>query len=113
MNVSRDILYRSSSHISSFDESEFEFAECICESMVSLGSTNLQYIAGNSDLLPFYIQQVIPDQVNSILYGTMHCLVPSYVGRRYEFLNVSFHTHMIYIYLFIFGFFTPFLQLVE
>ncbi|XXG80699.1 hypothetical protein AAC387_Pa09g1507 [Persea americana] len=59
MNVSRDILYRSSSHISSFDESEFEFAECICESMVSLGSTNLQYIAGNSDLLPFYIQQML------------------------------------------------------
>ncbi|XP_058076875.1 protein HASTY 1 [Magnolia sinica] len=59
MNVSRDILSRSSSYASGIDESEFEFAECICEAMVSLGSSNLQCIAGDSTLLPFYLQQML------------------------------------------------------
>lgn len=85
MNASRDVLCGSSSHISSVDETEYEFAECICESMVSLGSTNLLCIAGNSSVLPFYIQQVSPEQINSVLFTTLHYLVPSHIRRGYEF----------------------------
>lgn len=59
MTVSRDILYGSTSNSSGIDESEFEFAECICESMVSLGSSNLQCIAEDSTTLPFYLQQML------------------------------------------------------
>ena len=59
MKVSGDFLDRSSSNAGSIDESEFEFAEFICESMVSLGSSNLQSIASDSTLLPLYLQQVI------------------------------------------------------
>lgn len=59
MNVSREFLHRSSSSAGVIDESEFEFAEYICESMVSLGSSNLQSIAGDSTILPLYLQQVI------------------------------------------------------
>lgn len=60
LSVSKDILLRCSS-ISppSIDEREFEFAECICESLVSLGSTNLQSIAGDISILSLYLQQVI------------------------------------------------------
>ncbi|KAM7508468.1 hypothetical protein LguiA_018921 [Lonicera macranthoides] len=56
MNVSRDFLCKSSSSI---DESEYEFAEYICESMVSLGSLNLQCISGDSTILSFYLQQML------------------------------------------------------
>lgn len=59
MNFSRDFLHKSSSNAGFIDESEFEFAEYICESMVSLGSSNLQCIASDSTLLPLYLQQVI------------------------------------------------------
>ncbi|XP_023903876.2 protein HASTY 1 [Quercus suber] len=59
MKVSGDFLDRSSSNAGSIDESEFEFAEYICESMVSLGSSNLQCIASDSTLLPLYLQQML------------------------------------------------------
>lgn len=59
MNVSREFLHRSSSSAGVIDESEFEFAEYICESMVSLGSSNLQSIAGDSTILPLYLQQML------------------------------------------------------
>lgn len=59
MNVSRELLCSSSSGAGVIDESEFEFAEYICESMVSLGSWNLQCIAGDSTLLSLYLQQVL------------------------------------------------------
>ncbi|XP_059436048.1 protein HASTY 1-like [Corylus avellana] len=59
MNVSREFLHRSSSSAGVIDESEFEFAEYICESMVSLGSSNLMSIAGDSTLLPLYLQQML------------------------------------------------------
>lgn len=58
MNVSREFLYRSGSGPGSMDEGEYEFAEFICESMVSLGSYNLQSIAGDSTILPLYLEQV-------------------------------------------------------
>lgn len=59
MNISRDFLYRSGSGSGSMDEGEYEFAEYICESMVSLGCFNLQSIAGDSTILPLYLEQVI------------------------------------------------------
>ncbi|QCD77691.1 exportin-5 [Vigna unguiculata] len=59
MNVSREFLYRSGSSPGSIDEGEYEFAEYICESMVSLGSFNLQSIAGDSSLLPLYLEQML------------------------------------------------------
>ncbi|KAG2244157.1 hypothetical protein Bca52824_094015 [Brassica carinata] len=49
MNVSREFLYRSASC----------FAECICESLVSLGSTNLQCIATDGGVLAVYLQQML------------------------------------------------------
>ncbi|XP_077218100.1 ARM repeat superfamily protein isoform X2 [Tasmannia lanceolata] len=59
MNVSGNILSGSSSHASGISESEFEFAECICDSMVSLGSSHLQCIAGDSAILSLYLQQML------------------------------------------------------
>ncbi|CAN8277120.1 unnamed protein product [Cochlearia groenlandica] len=62
MNVSREFLYRSSASCGGGavkDESDYEFAECICESLVSLGSTNLQCIATDDDVLALYLQQML------------------------------------------------------
>ncbi|XP_057439439.1 protein HASTY 1 [Lotus japonicus] len=59
MNISRDFLYRSGSGPGSMDEGEHEFAEYICESMVSLGCFNLQSIAGDSTILPLYLEQML------------------------------------------------------
>lgn len=59
MNLSKEFLYKSGSSSGALDESDIEFAEYICESMVFLGSSNLQCIAGDSTLLPLYFQLVI------------------------------------------------------
>ncbi|GFZ02831.1 ARM repeat superfamily protein [Actinidia rufa] len=59
MNVSRDLLVRSSSNAGVIDENELEFAEYICESMVSLGSSNLQSITWDSTMLSVYLQQML------------------------------------------------------
>ncbi|ONI04716.1 hypothetical protein PRUPE_6G336100 [Prunus persica] len=59
MNVSKEFLYRSGPSAGVIDESDIEFAEYICESMVSLGSTNLQCIAGDSTMLGLYLQQML------------------------------------------------------
>ncbi|XP_004494659.1 protein HASTY 1 [Cicer arietinum] len=59
MNISGEFLYRSGSNPGSVDEGEYEFAECICESMVSLGNFNLQSIAGDSAILPLYLEQML------------------------------------------------------
>ena len=58
MNISKEFLYKSGSS-SAVEESDIEFAECICESMVSLGCSNLQSIVGDSTTLPLYLQLVI------------------------------------------------------
>ncbi|GFQ08547.1 protein hasty 1 [Phtheirospermum japonicum] len=58
MNVTRDLLYKSISN-ASISESEFELAEYICESLVSLGSTNLQCISADSTVFSFYLQQML------------------------------------------------------
>lgn len=71
MNVSREFLIRSDPSSSGLiDESESEFVECICESLVSMGSSNLQCISGDSTLLSLYFQQVIINQIPSIY---IHC----------------------------------------
>ncbi|KDP23601.1 hypothetical protein JCGZ_23434 [Jatropha curcas] len=59
MNVSREFLYKSGSSAGAIDENEFEFAEYVCESMVSLGSSNLQCISGDSNMLCLYLQQML------------------------------------------------------
>ncbi|GKV07383.1 hypothetical protein SLEP1_g19167 [Rubroshorea leprosula] len=59
MNVSREFLYKSSSTAGVIDESDFEFAEYVCESMVSLGSSNLQCIDGDSTALALYLEQML------------------------------------------------------
>ncbi|XP_042475842.1 protein HASTY 1 isoform X2 [Macadamia integrifolia] len=59
MNISQDFLFGSTSSSGGLDESEFEYAEYICESMVSLGSSNLQCIVGDSTILPLYLQQML------------------------------------------------------
>ncbi|XP_028770748.1 protein HASTY 1 [Neltuma alba] len=59
MNISREFLYRSESSPDALDEGDYEFAEYICESMVSLGSSNLQSIAGDTTILPLYLEQML------------------------------------------------------
>ncbi|XP_048324351.2 protein HASTY 1 isoform X2 [Ziziphus jujuba] len=59
MNLSKEFLYKSGSSSGALDESDIEFAEYICESMVFLGSSNLQCIAGDSTLLPLYFQLML------------------------------------------------------
>ncbi|GMJ11206.1 HASTY, HASTY 1 [Hibiscus trionum] len=59
MNVAREFLVRSSSAGGAIDESDFEFAEYVCESMVSLGSSNLQCILGDDNTFALYLQQML------------------------------------------------------
>ncbi|XVF31221.1 hypothetical protein REPUB_Repub16aG0127000 [Reevesia pubescens] len=59
MNVSREFLLRSSSTGRATDESDFEFAEYVCGSMVSLGSSNLQCIVGDGATFSLYLQQML------------------------------------------------------
>ncbi|XP_043816148.1 protein HASTY 1 isoform X2 [Manihot esculenta] len=59
MNISREFLLKSGSSTGVIDESEYEFAEYICESMVSLGSSNLQCISSDSSILSLYLQQML------------------------------------------------------
>ncbi|KAG8369530.1 hypothetical protein BUALT_Bualt14G0023100 [Buddleja alternifolia] len=58
MNVAKDFFYKFTSGAGS-NESEIEFAEYLCESLVSLGSTNLQCVATDSTILSFYLQQML------------------------------------------------------
>ncbi|KAL4342355.1 hypothetical protein GQ457_08G009780 [Hibiscus cannabinus] len=57
MNVSGEFLVRSTSAGAAIDENDYEFAEYVCESMVSLGSSNLPCILGDSTTFSLYIQQ--------------------------------------------------------
>ncbi|XP_004291993.1 PREDICTED: protein HASTY 1 [Fragaria vesca subsp. vesca] len=59
MNASKELLHSSGVNAGAIDESNIEFAECLCESMVFLGSTNLQCIMGDSTALPLYLQQML------------------------------------------------------
>ncbi|XP_038889446.1 protein HASTY 1 [Benincasa hispida] len=59
MNISREFFIRGPPSSGVVDESESEFMECICESLVSMGSSNLHCISGDSTLLPLYLQQML------------------------------------------------------
>ncbi|GMH10461.1 hypothetical protein Nepgr_012302 [Nepenthes gracilis] len=59
MNVSRDFMCKSSSNVMAIDDNEHEFMEYVCESMVSLGSTNLQCISGDENMLSAYLHQML------------------------------------------------------
>lgn len=59
MKVSGEFLYRSGTNAGAIDESEFEFAEYICESMVSLGTSNLYCIEREDTILSMYLQQML------------------------------------------------------
>lgn len=89
MNIAKDFLLKSSSG-ASFDESEFEFVEYICESMVSLGSTHLQCLVCDSTVLSFYLQQVMFQ--SSVYYGLV-----VYVSSVCKIL-VNIHVEEISVY---------------
>ncbi|XP_020113589.1 protein HASTY 1 [Ananas comosus] len=59
MNVSRDFLNGSMSNSGSIDENEYEFAESICESMVALGSSNMQCILVDRGMTSQFLQQML------------------------------------------------------
>ncbi|MQM03444.1 hypothetical protein Taro_036230, partial [Colocasia esculenta] len=59
MNVSRDFFYKSSSNSAGIDDSEVEFAECLCECLVALGSSFMQCIGGDANMLCQYIKQML------------------------------------------------------
>lgn len=59
MIVSQEFLVRSSPAAGTIGESDYEFVEYVCESMVSLGSSNLQCIVGDSTTFSLYLQQVM------------------------------------------------------
>ena len=68
MNASRDFLNKPSSSAAGIDESEFEFVECICESMVALGSSHLQCISGNAVIISQYLQLVTTLEIKCSIY---------------------------------------------
>lgn len=59
VNISRDFLQKTRSGVT-IDESELEFAECMCENMVSLGSSNWQSVSGDATIISIYLEQVTP-----------------------------------------------------
>lgn len=73
MNVAKEFLYRSASNAGAVEESEIEFVEYICESMVSLGSSNLQCISGDITVLPLYLEQVV--KVPMSTHPPIHILI--------------------------------------
>ncbi|CAH9101624.1 unnamed protein product [Cuscuta epithymum] len=58
MNISGELLQKNSPD-AILDENEYEFAECVCESLVSLGSSNLQCISDNTTAISSYLQQML------------------------------------------------------
>ncbi|CAL4976346.1 unnamed protein product [Urochloa decumbens] len=59
MNISQQFLTRSGMQPSSIDESEYEFATCVCETMVSLGSSNMQCILPDGTRTFQFLQQML------------------------------------------------------
>ena len=58
MNISQQFLTRSGMQPSSIDESEYEFAMCVCETMVALGSSNMQCILADGARTFQFLKQV-------------------------------------------------------
>uniref|UniRef100_A0A0D9V0Y3 Uncharacterized protein n=1 Tax=Leersia perrieri TaxID=77586 RepID=A0A0D9V0Y3_9ORYZ len=59
MNISQDFLLRSKMQPSAIDDCEYEFAMCICEAMVSLGSSNMQCILADVARTLHFLQQML------------------------------------------------------
>ncbi|KAL9248055.1 hypothetical protein vseg_021418 [Gypsophila vaccaria] len=59
LKVSGDFLDKCSVSGGTIDDSDLEFAELICESMVSLGSTNLICISSDLAAVSIYLQQML------------------------------------------------------
>ncbi|KAF2532761.1 hypothetical protein F2Q70_00032254 [Brassica cretica] len=91
MNVSREFLYRSASCAAGIDESDYEFAECICESLVSLGSTNLQCIATDGGVLALYLEQDVAVLDSQQL--AFDCIVATVFDGFSEFAGGSSDVH--------------------
>ncbi|TKW14395.1 hypothetical protein SEVIR_5G164800v4 [Setaria viridis] len=59
MNISQQFLTRPGMQPSSIDESEYEFATCVCETMVALGSSNMQCILADGARTFQFLQQML------------------------------------------------------
>ncbi|KAF0919842.1 hypothetical protein E2562_031698 [Oryza meyeriana var. granulata] len=59
MNISQDFLVRSKMQSSAIDDNEYEFAMCICETMVALGSSNMQCILADVARTLHFLQQML------------------------------------------------------
>ncbi|GJN31906.1 hypothetical protein PR202_gb20361 [Eleusine coracana subsp. coracana] len=59
MNISQQVLTRSGTQPSAIDESEYEFAACICETMVALGSSNMQCILTDGSRTFQFLKQML------------------------------------------------------
>lgn len=58
MNIAQDFLVRSKMQPNVIDDNEYEFAMCICETMVALGSSNMQCILADVARTLHFLQQV-------------------------------------------------------
>lgn len=59
INISREFLSRFGSSSSVIDENDFEFMECLCETMVALGSSHLQSITTDGSMIGLFLQQML------------------------------------------------------
>ncbi|KAL6884683.1 hypothetical protein ACP4OV_010619 [Aristida adscensionis] len=59
MNVSQQFLTKSGMQPSAIDESEYGFATCICETMVALGSSNMQCVLADGAKTFHFLQQML------------------------------------------------------
>ncbi|KQK04284.1 protein HASTY 1 isoform X2 [Brachypodium distachyon] len=59
MSVSQEFLTKSRMQPSAIDDSEYEFAVCICETMVALGSSNMQCILADGARTSHFLQQML------------------------------------------------------
>ncbi|XP_062210590.1 protein HASTY 1-like [Phragmites australis] len=59
MNISQQFLTKSGTQPSAIDESEYEFSACICETMVALGSSNMQCILADGARTFHFLQQML------------------------------------------------------
>ncbi|KAG2588725.1 hypothetical protein PVAP13_5NG231200 [Panicum virgatum] len=85
MNISQQFLTRSGMQPSSIDESEYEFATCVCETMVALGSSNMQCILADGartfqflkQMLEYYQHYKITLHFQSLLFWLVVLREPS------------------------------------
>jgi exportin-5 len=72
MNISQQFLTRPGMQ-SSIDESEYEFATCVCETMVALGSSNMQCILADGARTFQFLQQVSISKYTSTFSRVIAC----------------------------------------